>query len=319
MTAVVTGVPVTGVPVDDGQVKYTFACAGAEVSYLVRSDGSCDRVKGMLEGKVVQRLPPPEKAKYMQVTAGLNASYLLRDDGQVDRVKGGDTGKITDTLTPADYPKVKYTAVSNSSDPCYFLRSDSKVDMYYSGKDITTLDGDFIALSGGTEDSYHLRTDGHVVRMNRGKVNATYPKPAASNYVSVASQCIMHQGQNGQGHLSAVYYLRADGRVGRHTGVDSSSVKIMECAQGYVAVSSAQDATYLLRADGAVDRTTGGGKIDNTMNPPPGCTYTQVSAGQYCSYFVRSDGAVDRTEGWGKINKTINPDSDPSKGDCIVM
>ena len=68
-----------------------------------------------------------------------------------------------------------------------------------------------------------------------------------------------------------------------------------------------------------MDRTTGFGKIDNTMNPPPGQTYVQVSAGQFASYFVRSDGMVDRSEGFGRVQKTLLPEAEPDADGCTVM
>lgn len=327
-TPVVAGSPVYP-PQDKGGVSYVHVCAGAEASYLTRSDGAVDRIRSVMGGvtksRLCQRLLPPEKTAYISASAGLNASYLLRDDGAVDRVKGNSEARVTDTLTPEGYPKVKYTACSNSVGPCYLLRSDGQVDMYRDGKEKAALAGAFAALSGGTEDSYHLKEDGSVDRIFAyGKVGSTYPSPAEAKYIGVATQCVMHQNQHGSGHLSAMYLVRADGRVDRVTGaavLGQESVATMEPPAGtaYVAVSCADMASYLLRADGAVDRTTGGGTVSNTMNPPPGQTYVQVSAGQYASYFVRSDGKIDRTEGFCKVQRTIDPNEDPERAQCVLM
>jgi len=304
------------------------ACAGAECSYLVRSDGAVDRVRSSLgsfaKSQVCQRRAPPAGTAYISATAGLYASYLLRDDGAVDRVRGGSEASVTASITPADFPKVRYVAVSNSQGPCYLLRSDGQVDMYRDGKDKETLPGPYELLSGGTEDSYHLKPDGTVDRIYAfGKIGSTYPSPAGTKYIGVATQCVMQQNQYGAGHLFAIYFVRADGKVDRLTGAGpATKTTVMEPPPGltYVAVSSMDTASYVLRSDGAVDRTTSGGTVSNTMNPPPGQTYVQVSAGQYASYLVRSDGKVDRTEGYGKVQQTISPDADPQQGGgCVVM
>jgi len=326
MTTVVVGQPVV-VGHDYPGVSYIFVSAGADTSYLVRSDGAVDRVRskmgGFTKSKVVQRLPPPEKTSYITASAGLYSSYLLRADGAVDRVKGGSEAEITNTITPEDFPKVKYTACSNSQGPVYLLRSDGQVDMYRDGKDKETLEGPYEVLSGGTEDSYHMKLDGSVDRIYAyGKVGSTYTAPEGTKYTGVASQCVMQQNQYGAGHLSAIYFTRSDGKVDRLTGAGPmTSTTTMEPPDGttYVSVASCDTASYLLRSDGAIDRTTAFGKVSDTMNPPPGQTYTQVSAGQYASYFVRSDGKVDRTEGGGKVQRTIAPDMDPEKDACAVM
>lgn len=319
---------VVGQPVDEENtgVRYVSASAGAEVSYLLRSDGSVDRIRsamgGFTKSRVCQRLRPPEKTTYVAASAGVHASYLLRADGAVDRVQGGDEASVKDTITPEDYPKVTYTACSNSQGPCYLLRSDGKVDMYRISKDRETLEGPYEFLSGGTEDSYHLKADGSVDRIYAyGKIGSTTPSPENTKYIAVGTQCIMHQNQYGAGHLYAIYFVRADGKVDRISGpTGATTVITMEPPEGltYLAVSSLDQASYLLRSDGAVDRTTGFGKVSNTMNPPPGHQYVHISAGQYASYFVRSDGKVDRTEGSGRVKKTIAPDMDPEEG-CAIM
>jgi hypothetical protein len=190
-------------------------------------------------------------------------------------------------------------------------------------KEMETLPGPYEVLSGGTEDSYHLKLDGSVDRIYAyGKLGSSYPSPAEAKYIGVASQCVMQQNQYGAGHLYAMYFVRADGQVDRLTGAGPMrTITTMKPPEGveYVAASSLDAASYLLRSDGAIDRTTGHGKIDNTMNPPPGQMYTQVSAGQFSSYFLRSDGKVDRTEGFGKTQRTIDPNAEPEKDGCSVM
>jgi len=181
-----------------------------------------------------------------------------------------------------------------------------------------------VALSGGTEDSYLLKSDGSVDRIFAyGKIGSNYTASDGVKYTKVGSQCVMHQNQYGAGHLSAVYFVRLDGKVDRYTGITPAmSCTTMEPPTGlmYIQVSSLDQASYLLRSDGAIDRTTGGGKVSSTMNPPPGQTYVQISAGQYASYFLRSDGKVDRSEGSGVIHQTIDPSTDPDgSGGCAVM
>merc|ERR1719473_718500 len=210
-TTVVVGKPISEDVVPG--VRYVSACAGAEVSFLVRSDGTVDRVRSSLgslaKSQVCQRLVPPDGKAYIAASSGLHASYLLRADGAVDRVKGGSEASVTNTITPADYPKVTYVSISNSQGPAYLLRSDGQVDMYRHGKDMETLSGPYQLLSGGTEDSYHLKTDGSVDRIFAyGKIGSTCPSPSESVYVGVASQCIMQQNQYGAGHLYAMYFVR---------------------------------------------------------------------------------------------------------------
>jgi len=323
---------VVGTPVAEnepsGSVKYVSASAGADTTYLVRSDGAVDRVRGgsVKQAKVYQRLLPPDRTTYVAASAGIVSSYLLRADGQVDRVKGGNDASVKATIQPAEYPKVKYVAVSNSQGPCYLLRSDGGVDMYRAGKEMEALAAPYTQLSGGTEDSYFLAPDGSVDRVYAfGRVGNTYPAPASTKYVGVATQCVMLQNEYGGGHLHAMYVVRADGKVDRITGAKQFpggvKVETMEPPAGvlYEAASCLDQATYLLRSDGAVDRTTGFGKIDNTMNPPPGQTYVQVSAGQFASYFVRSDGMVDRSEGFGRVQKTLSPEAEQDADGCSVM
>ena len=81
--------------------------AGTANCYLLRSDGSIDRVSGSAwhhRGTIL----PPAGAVYTAVSAGAFASYFLRSDGAVDRTKG--QGVVCDTLIPP--LGVTYTAVS---------------------------------------------------------------------------------------------------------------------------------------------------------------------------------------------------------------
>lgn len=315
MASVVVGIPVSTPPAGLG---YTYVCAGALTTYLIRSDGSVDRVRS--GGNACQRMVPPENCKYVSASAGTTSSYLLRDDGQVDRVKGGAEASVVETIAPQGYPKVRYTTVSNSMGPCYLLRSDGMLDMHKEGKPIKTMEGEYAALSGGTEDSYHLKVNGTIDKVNSGKVSSTFTAEPPAKYVGVATQCIMIQNQYGAGHLSALYCVRDDGKLDRLTGIKSCTTMEPPAGITWVAVSSADTASYLLRSDGAVDRTVCFGKIDVTMNPPPGQTYVQVYAGQHTSYLLRSDGKVDITKGSGKVDKTIDADMDLKKEvNCIVM
>jgi len=232
-----------------------------------------------------------------------------------------------EALKPEGFPKVTYTSVSNSMGPCYFLRSDGKVDLCRRGAVDQTMDGPYKQLGGGTDVSWLLKADGGVdkIFMN-GKVSHTFYAPEQTSYVAIASSCVSAKNDKGGGGPTSMYFIRADGKVDRVNNVQTTYDihSTMEPPPGtqYMAVSCQDSSSYLLRSDGAIDRTTGGGKVNNTMNPPPGGRYVAVSAGQWASYFVRSDGAIDRTTGWGKVSSTISPDvpvADTAGKKCLIM
>ena len=190
------------------------------------------------------------------------------------------------------------------------------------------MDGPYKQLGGGTDVSWHLKTDGGVDKIfGNGKVSHTFYAPESTSYVAIASSCVSVKNDKGGGGPSSMYFIRADGKVDRVHNVQTT-YKIhstMEPPDGvqYVAVSCQDSSSYLLRSDGAIDRTCGGGKVSNTMNPPPGGRYVAISAGQWASYFVRSDGAIDRTAGWGRVSSTISPDiavsEQSDKKKCLIM
>jgi len=318
---VVTGELVAGHEAKDEKVMYTGVSSGVVSSWFVRSDGAVDRFKS---GKLAQRVQPPEGTRYISATAGMHADYLLRADGAVDRLVAWSA---PETLRPEGYPKITYTAVSNSMGPCYLLRSDGQADLCRRGGVDQTMPGPYTQLGGGTDVSWHLKTDGGVDKIfGNGKVAHTFHAAEPSSYVAIASSCVSAKNDKGGGGPTSMYFIRADGKVDRVNNVqatyDIHSTMEPPAGTQYVAVSCQDTSSYLLRSDGAIDRTTGRGKVANTLNPPPGGRYVAVSAGQWASYFVRSDGAIDRTTGWGKVSSTISPDtpvSEPADKKCAIM
>lgn len=301
---------------------YIGASSGVVSSWFVRSDGSVDRFRS---GRITQRVQPPEGTRYVAVTAGIHANYFLRSDGIVDRLVSGSSPA---GIQPENFPKVTYTAVSNSSGPCYLLRSDGKVDLVRRGAVVQTLDGPYKQLGAGTDVSWLLKADGGVDKIfGSGKVAHTFYSPdATSAYTAIASSCVSAKNDKGGGGPTSMYFIRADGKVDRVNNVqityDIHSTMVPPSSVQYVAVSCQDTSSYLLRSDGAIDRTTGGGKVTNTINPPPNGRYVAVSAGQWASYFVRNDGQIDRTTGWGVLSSTIKPDTpvaEHSGKACLIM
>jgi len=312
---------VVGQPVLEAEAvgpTYVSLSAGVFASYFVRSDGKVDRFKG---GRIDLRLAPPDGAAYVAASTGTHATYLLRDDGAVDRLLNG---QVSQTLTPADFPKIKYTDVSNSAGPCYLLRSDGQVDLARQGEVSSTMaTGPYQQIAGGTDTSYLLKEDGTVDKVYAwGSVCHTFVPPSGTRYVRIAQQGVSAKNDKGGGGATSIYFLRSDHKIDRASIMRSIVGVSMEPPEGaqYLEISCQDTSSYLLRSDGAVDRTTGGGKISNTMNPPPGQRYVSVAAGQMASYLLRSDGKVDRTKGWGTVSQTISPEVEPDgSGGCCLM
>ena len=94
-------------------VTYIAASSGDRASYLLRSDGKADRIKGR-EGTIDQTMDSTmvtraskasddsakiQLVQYVGISAGQHASYLLRSDGMLDRTKTG--GKIAELMRPS--------------------------------------------------------------------------------------------------------------------------------------------------------------------------------------------------------------------------
>jgi hypothetical protein len=74
---------------------YVAAAAGDHASYLLKGDGTVDRITTRM-GKVHSTMAA--SSPYVQVSAGQHASYLVRADGIVDRTVSG--GRIQKSLSP---------------------------------------------------------------------------------------------------------------------------------------------------------------------------------------------------------------------------
>ena len=224
------------------------------------------------DGVVNSEIMPPEKRRYIQISAGESHSYFLRDDGVADRTVS--KGTIEKSIDPP--AGCIYTEVSVGQSATYLLRSDGLVDRIAEGgffngerKVTETMQCSekrvrYIQVSGGLYSSYLLRDDGKIDRTTgKGVVVDTIEPPTGISYTGIS-------------RLLAV--TETDKRAGPHVW-------------------------YFLRSDGACDRVLrDSSSVANTMNPPPGITYTQVTCCLHASYFLQSDGLVARSTGGGKIN-----------------
>lgn len=291
--------------------QYIFLSAGESQTYLVRSDGACDRSTGA--GKVSHRINPPPVSKFVAVSSGCYGSYILRDDGVVCRTTGG--GNITAEMCPPE--KTKYVAVSAGENQSYFLRDDGVVDRTR-GKGVIQKSIEppagctYTAVSVGNTATYLLRSDGLVDRISEGM-----PPLDGKGEVTQTMQCSEEKVCYTQvsGGLWSSYLLRDDGKIDltKGKGVVTETIEppagITYCGLSSLLAVTENDKRagphtwYFLRSDGACDRVTSdSSSVSSTLNPPPGLVYTQVSASLHASYLLQSDGVVARTTGGGTIN-----------------
>ena len=293
-------------------LRYVSVSAGENQTYLVRSDGACDRSTG--GGKVSHQINPPPGCKFIAASSGAHGSYFVRDDGVVSRTTGG--GTISVEISPPE--KTKYVAVSAGESQSYLLRDDGVVDRTKGKgliqKSVEPPEGcTYTAVSVGNTATYLLRSDGAVDRIAE---TGLFDRPKGKE-VTQTMRCSEEKVRYTQvsGGLYSSYLLRDDGKIDRTTG--NGVVKdTIEPPAGvtYRGLSSLLAVTetdkrpgphtwYFLRSDGACDRVTSdSSSVASTMNPPPGLTYEQASSSLGASYLLQSDGKVARTTGRGTVN-----------------
>jgi len=177
-------------------VKYIDASAGIQYSYLLRSDGFVDKVKG---GKVIATLVPQgkheESTKFVGLgqqlhissdkgTSGPYANYLRRSDGVVERIT--TRGTAHQLMTAASTPKISssYVDVAAGGWCSYLIRDDGvccrTVTRGRIQKEMIPEKGTkYIQAAAGAWASYILRSDGAVVRtVHGGEVNSVMFPPA---------------------------------------------------------------------------------------------------------------------------------------------
>ena len=187
-----------------GGAKYVMASSGFHNAYLLRDDGSVDRVVCFKNsGKADSTLTPPAGCTYVGVssqsmgngTAGPRFNFLVRSDGKVDRTSSDD-GTMKGTISPPE--GVQYVAAAAGIAQSYLLRSDGSIDRIGHDRDgaeptqtITPPEG--LAYSAVTTaehntGSYFLRSDGRVDRTARaGKITQTMDASA----VVVQDSCLV--------------------------------------------------------------------------------------------------------------------------------
>jgi|EP00966_Prymnesium_polylepis_P227879 hypothetical protein len=194
-----------------------------------------------------------------------------------------------------------------------------------------TIEGAYQQLSGGTEVSYLLQTDGSVDQIYiNGTVSHTFIAPESTSYVAIASSCLSANNDIGGPRVQVHYFIRADGKVDRIHNFQVWTAPKVDLTMTppdsvqYIDASCQDSSSFLLRSDGAIERIAGNGKVTNTFHPPAGGRYIAMSAGQLANYFVRSDGQIDIITGSGtrgKLSSTISP-ADPvaeRSGGCLIM
>jgi hypothetical protein len=182
---------------------YEQVAGGTDASYLLKADGSVDKVFAF--GKVNHNFPCPEGTAYVTVsTQGISAKndkggggatsvYFIRTDGKVDRVHVMRSVVHTTMEPPAG---LRYTAVSCQDTSSYLLRSDGAVDRTTGGGKVSNTmnpppGGAYTAVSAGQMASYFLRSDGKVDRTTGwGKVSSTI-SPDAVPDPKAAKKCVV--------------------------------------------------------------------------------------------------------------------------------
>ena len=304
-------------------VKYIYVSQGNSASYLVRSDGQLDRTTG--GGKITSRHICNEPGvTYVGVAAGIHATYAIRSDGKIDRFTSAKS--VTEGITCPD-ADVKFISGSCSEQNSYLLGSNGAIYRFRSANDISRMEtpagATYVAVSGGLNTSYFVRSDGKIdYSRGSGTIAGTVEPVEGQMLIGVSQQLVIPRGPKGEDYSNqANYFVRGDGALARTKGSGKIGHKVSPpSGLKYLAAAAGCDCSYYVRSDGAVDRTTGSdGSVSSTMNPPPGTRYVMAAIGSNYSYLLRSDGIVDRCRG-GKVSKSMVPSNEEIAGSsCSIM